>query len=329
MARTHARAARRARADWVAARVFARPELWGIIAEHSGYVGAWRLTGVCRASREGANEWLRTPGANGDANVLRLWRELCPELRALWRGDVRTWAGVTFGEGEHGANGAAGRVVKIALLCEGLTGEVPAALGQLAALKELHLGSNRLTGHSYDNMLTGEVPAALGQLAALEHLDLSYNQLTGEVPASLGQLAALEWLDLGPNQLTGEVPAALGQLAALKVLYLGENRLTGEVPPELGQLAALERLDLSYNQLTGEVPAALGQLAALKWLDLQYNRLTGEVPAALGQLAALTKLWLNDNQLGSVPSALMRQLRDRRVEVYVDDASSDSSDDGE
>jgi hypothetical protein len=33
-----------------AARVLARPEMWAIIAEHSGLVGAWRLTGVCRAS---------------------------------------------------------------------------------------------------------------------------------------------------------------------------------------------------------------------------------------------------------------------------------------
>jgi hypothetical protein len=46
-----------------AARVLALPELWVIVAEHSGVVGAWRLMGVCRASREGAKEWLRTlPG---------------------------------------------------------------------------------------------------------------------------------------------------------------------------------------------------------------------------------------------------------------------------
>ena len=38
---------------WAVLRVFALPELWGIIAEHSGFVGAWRLTGVCVASREG------------------------------------------------------------------------------------------------------------------------------------------------------------------------------------------------------------------------------------------------------------------------------------
>jgi hypothetical protein len=54
---------RRARADWAISHVLALPELWAIVAEHSGVVGAWRLTGVCRASRVGAKEWLRTlPG---------------------------------------------------------------------------------------------------------------------------------------------------------------------------------------------------------------------------------------------------------------------------
>ena len=38
-------------------------EIWCIIAEHSGFVGAWRLTGVCKAARQGAIQWLRTlPG---------------------------------------------------------------------------------------------------------------------------------------------------------------------------------------------------------------------------------------------------------------------------
>jgi hypothetical protein len=57
------RATRKRRIHWAASRVLARPELWALIAEHSGLVGAWRLTGVCKAAREGAKFWLRTlPG---------------------------------------------------------------------------------------------------------------------------------------------------------------------------------------------------------------------------------------------------------------------------
>jgi hypothetical protein len=46
--------------QWPVSRVTALPEFWALVAEHSGLVGAWRLTGVCRASRVGAKEWLRT-----------------------------------------------------------------------------------------------------------------------------------------------------------------------------------------------------------------------------------------------------------------------------
>jgi hypothetical protein len=53
----------RASARWAVSRAFALPEFWALVAEHSGLAGAWRLTGVCRASRVGAKVWLRTlPG---------------------------------------------------------------------------------------------------------------------------------------------------------------------------------------------------------------------------------------------------------------------------
>jgi len=58
--------------------------------------------------------------------------------------------------------------------------------------------------------LTGDIPAELGELASLETLDLSVNQLAGEIPPELGGLASLQVLRLGVNQLTGEIPAELG-----------------------------------------------------------------------------------------------------------------------
>jgi hypothetical protein len=50
----------RASAKWAVSRATALPEFWALVSEHSGLVGAWRLTGVCRASRVGAKDWLRT-----------------------------------------------------------------------------------------------------------------------------------------------------------------------------------------------------------------------------------------------------------------------------
>jgi hypothetical protein len=50
----------RASTNRVTSRVVALPEFWTLVAERSGLVGAWRLTGVCVAAREGAKAWLRT-----------------------------------------------------------------------------------------------------------------------------------------------------------------------------------------------------------------------------------------------------------------------------
>jgi leucine-rich repeat protein SHOC2 len=196
-----------------------------------------------------------------DANVLRAWRAVCPELRALWDESqpVTAWAGVTFGK----AGGAsAGRVVQIAMKGEGLTGDLPAELGGLTALTTWVV-QIAMKGEG----LTGDLPAALGRLTALTTLNLSRNQLAS-VPAELRGLTALTTLNLSGNQLTS-VPAALGRLTALRELHLNGNKLT-TVPAALGRLTALTTLDLNGNQLTS-VPAELGRLTALSVLGLNDN----------------------------------------------------------
>jgi len=48
---------------WAIQHVLAPVEIWALVAEHSGFVGAWRLTAVCRTARAGVKEWLGTlPG---------------------------------------------------------------------------------------------------------------------------------------------------------------------------------------------------------------------------------------------------------------------------
>jgi leucine-rich repeat protein SHOC2 len=95
-----------------------------------------------------------------------------------------------------------GRVVQLVLGEFGLTGAVPAELGQLTSLRLLNLHGNQLES----------VPAEIGQLTSLEGLYLCNNQLTS-LPAEIGQLTALERLDLNANQLTS-VPAAVDELRA-------------------------------------------------------------------------------------------------------------------
>ena len=119
--------------------------------------------------------------------------------------------------------------------------------------------------------LTGEIPAELGNLSNLETLNLSGNQLAGDIPTELGSLSNLETLVLSDNQLTGEIPTELVSLSNLETLDLVGNQLTGEIPTELGSLSNLERLGLSGNQLTGEIPHSLTGLTLLAGFVFHNN----------------------------------------------------------
>ena len=201
-----------------------------------------------------------------------------------------------------------------------LSGEIPAELGNLTNLRELDIRGSNLTGEIpaelgnltnirdlrlSSNQLTGEIPTEMGNLANLRELWLFSNQLTGEIPAEMGNLANLRKLYLSNNQLTGAIPAELGSIANLRGLYLSNNQLTGVIPPELGNLANLTGLGFSGNQLTGVIPPELGNLASLERLVLSNNQLMGAIPTELGNLANLKWLYLNDNQLtDAIPTEL-------------------------
>ena len=82
---------------------------------------------------------------------------------------IASWDGVTTG-------GTPTRVTKLLLSNEGLTGNIPADLGDLPKLTHLNLSSNSLTG---------EIPREVGYLDSLEEVRLSGNSLTGCIPYGL------------------------------------------------------------------------------------------------------------------------------------------------
>ena len=153
------------------------------------------------------------------------------------------------------------------------------------------------------NQLSGSIPSELGNLANLERLLLEGNQLSGTIPPELGDLANLAELYLGGNQLSGSIPPELGDLANLETLRLGGNQLSESIPPELGDLANLVELWLGVNQLSGSIPSELGNLANLEYLWLHDNQLSGTIPPELGNLANLEYLYLEGNQLSGCVSA--------------------------
>ncbi|MDE2847549.1 MAG: leucine-rich repeat domain-containing protein [Gemmatimonadota bacterium] len=230
---------------------------------------------------------------------------------------------------------AAGRVTDLMFFPNGLTGSIPAELGQLEHLRTLFIFSNPMTGSIpaelgqlehlgeltlYGNQLTGSIPPELGQLEHLTILDLGYNQLTGSIPPELGRLEHLEELNLSQNRLAS-IPPELAQLGNLRTLDLDNNRLTGSIPPELGQLERLEILDLSWNRLTGALPPELGRLKNLVSMDFQVTELSGSIPPELGQLENLEKLELSLNLIaGSIPPELgqLKNLRILSIISYFD-----------
>ena len=219
-----------------------------------------------------------------DVLVLRVLREAWPKLKQDWRVDVgpEKWRGVTMDRG---------RVVKLELRSVGLTGAVPAEIGQLTSLRGCtsRQSADELAGGDRAARVAGAVgprrqsadELAGGDRAAhvAGELDLDGNQLTS-LPAEIGQLTSLRELDLGGNQLTS-LPAEIGQLTSLEKLDLDGNQLTS-VPAEIGQLTSLEQLGLDSNQLTS-LPAEIGQLTSLRVLSLGGNQLTS-LPAEIGQL---------------------------------------------
>ena len=216
-----------------------------------------------------------------------------------------------------------GRVIRLELPENQLSGPIPAELGDLANLEWLDLGRNALTGSippelakltnletldlAYgENALSGSIPPELGNLTNLTWLRLAGNTLSGSIPQELGQLGNLQRLDLDHNELSGSVPSWLGNLTNLHALDLAGNQLSGSIPPELGKLTNLQSwLLLFNNQLSGPIPPELGDLAKLEELILGGNQLSGPIPAELGDLANLERLWLDGNELsGPIPAEL-------------------------
>ncbi|MGA7303428.1 MAG: T9SS type A sorting domain-containing protein [Rhodothermales bacterium] len=154
-------------------------------------------------------------------------------------GPVLLWHGVTVSQG---------RVQKIELGGNGLSGPLPAALGNLDSLQTLSL---------YSNNLTGPIPPELGNLSALGILVLNGNALTGGVPPELGDLSHLEKLYLSSNNLSGDLPAELGNLSALSILILEDNNFGGQIPASFTNLTSLTQFSILATGVCEPTDAAI------------------------------------------------------------------------
>lgn len=252
-----------------------------------------------------------------------------------WTNNDNWLTGEALGDWHGVDTDARGRVVRLDLTDNNLTGALPAELGSLSDLETLSLVGNYLFSpippelgnlSNLDSLmlagagLSGAIPAELGGLSDLKVLWLSHNALTGAIPPELGRLSKLNHLWLDRNQLTGAIPAELGNLSNLEVLSLAVTAyeetteegttlipgLSGAIPPEFGKLSSLQRLYLHQNTLTGPIPPELGNLSSLEVLSVALNDLEGAVPPSFGSLASLRELNLakNEKLSGALPVSL-------------------------
>ncbi|KAM3239315.1 receptor kinase-like protein Xa21 [Capsicum annuum] len=122
-----------------------------------------------------------------------------------------------------------------------LAGSIPTAIRNLRNLQRFNLSNNKLTG------FVGSLPNYLGNITSLREIHLGSDKLSCNMLQSLGNLQDLVVLDLSSNNIVGSLPPEIGNL---KVVTLTDLYRRGQrAPQQTNALSTIKRERISYYEL--------------------------------------------------------------------------------
>jgi Leucine-rich repeat (LRR) protein len=210
-----------------------------------------------------------------------------------WNNDSN-WLSVKPIEEWHGVTVDSGRIAKIELGENQLSGGIPYLIKNLKMLNLLDLSENKI---SY-------IPAEIGLLSNLIKLRLSENDIDS-IPKEIGGLSKLKYLYFDQNNIQN-IPIKIGNLINLIQLGLSSNKIE-ELPKEIGDLSSLISLGLSFNSIK-YLPPEIGNLKALISFFLMYNKLL-VIPTEIQNLTRLSTLAFSNNQISIIPKKIANMPR--------------------
>ncbi|XP_044488071.1 receptor protein kinase TMK1-like [Mangifera indica] len=190
-----------------------------------------------------------------------------------------------------------GRITRIQIGSQGLTGTLPSDLSNLTSLTILEV---------MNNQLSGSIPSLAG-LSSLQRVLFDNNSFSYIPPDFFTGLTSLQniYLDYIPFQ-SWEIPASLTNATTLQTFSANGANISGTIPEFLGGsvFPGLINLHLAFNNLHGQLPESFaGSAIQTLWLKGQNGdtKLNGSV-SILQNMTSLTQVWLQGNQFtGPLP----------------------------